>query len=132
MAQKSSGVSSKGSKQLGEIYLKTKITNIETGKSITLNLLVDTGATLTVVSKDKLKAIGIKPIDRTELTLADGRTIVRDVGVAKFTIKGRTAFGGVVFGEENDDNVLGITILEMMGWALDLKTGKLRRKRIRF
>jgi len=132
LAQKSSGVSSKGSKQLGEIYLKTKITNIETGKSITLNLLVDTGATLTVVSKDKLKAIGIKPMDRIELTLADGRTIVRDVGVAEFEIKGRRAFGGVVFGEENDDNVLGITILETMGWALDLKTGKLRRKRIRF
>jgi len=28
--------------------------------------------------------------------------------------------------------VLGVTVLETMGWALDLKTGKLRRKRIRF
>jgi len=132
LAQKSSGVSNKGSKQLGEIYLKTKITNIETGKSITLNLLVDTGATVTVVPKSKLKAIGIKPICKMEITLADGRTIMRDVGVAEFEIKGRTAFGGVVFGEENDDSVLGVTVLETMGWALDLKTGKLRRKRIRF
>jgi len=87
---------------------------------------------MTVVSKNKLKAIGIKPTDRIKLTLADGRTVVRDVGVAEFEIKGRRAFGGVVFGEENDDNVLGVTILETMGWALDSKTGKLRRKRIRF
>jgi len=71
-------------------------------------------------------------ICKMEITLADGRTIMRDVGVAEFEIKGRTAFGGVVFGEENDDSVLGVTVLETMGWALDLKTGKLRRKRIRF
>jgi len=53
-------VSSEGSKQLGDIHLKTKITNIETNKSMTLNLLVDTGATMTVLYRqiegDRYKA----------------------------------------------------------------------------
>jgi len=74
--------------RLRDVYLKTKIVNIETNKSITLNLLVDPNAAVTVIPENKLKAIGIKPLDKIELTLADGRTIVRDVGVAEFEIKG--------------------------------------------
>jgi len=117
---------------LGETYLKTKISNLETKRYVVMDLLVDTGTTVSIVAKNRLLAIGIKPIYKARLTLADGTTIARDEGVAMFTIKGKHTFGPVIFGEPKDDNLLGVTVLETLGFSMDFKTGRLRRKRIRF
>lgn len=97
-----------------------------------MDLLVDTGATISVVPSGKLLSIGVKPIDKIKITLADGRQVVRNVGVAFFELKGKRIVCPVAFGINKDDSVLGVTVLESLGYMFDFRTGKLRRKRVRF
>lgn len=118
---------------MDDIYLPVKICNIdEPKKCLKLKLLVDSGATLTVIQTEKLKKIGIKPKIKVDLTLADGRIIKRYASDARFIIKRKSTVGGVVFGIKSDDEVLGVTVLETMGWSLDFSTGKLKHKKLRF
>jgi predicted aspartyl protease len=117
---------------LGDIYLNVKVCNIEKHKCKVFKLLLDTGATYTVINKMKLQALGIKPIDEVKLTLADGSKVLRKIGIAKFHLRGKSAMGFVVFGEPKDEEVIGVTVLETMGWNVNFKTGRLQSKRVRF
>jgi predicted aspartyl protease len=82
-------------------------------------LLVDTGATLSWVSRDFLLGLGIRPTSRLTFQLADGRRLERDVGGALFTIDGRTLPIPVAFAEPGEETVLGATTLEALGFAVD-------------
>ena len=85
-----------------------------------------------MIRKTKLQVLDIKPIDEVKLTLADGSKVLRKIGVARFHLRGKSAMGFVVFGEPKDEEVLGVTVLETMGWSVNFKTGKLKSKRVRF
>jgi len=117
---------------LGDIFLNVKVCNVEKHKCKVFKLLLDTGATYTVINKMKLQALDIKPIDEVKLTLADGSKVLRKIGIARFHLRGKSAMGFVVFGEPKDEEVLGVTVLETMGWSVNFKTGKLQSKRVRF
>ena len=52
--------------------------------------------------------------------------IERDVGVAIIELKDRVAGTNVVFGEENDTPVLGVTTLEELGLEIDPVTKQLK------
>lgn len=81
--------------------------------------LVDSGATYTVVPATTLKTLGIKP-DRTEdFELADGTFIKRPVGSALYEFEGRASAAPVLFGEKDDNLLLGTFTLEALGLVLD-------------
>jgi clan AA aspartic protease len=84
-----------------------------------VSLLVDTGATLSWIQRDILQNLGVRPTDRLEFQLADGRVLQREVGAALFTIDGRTLAIPVAFGESGEESVLGATALEALGFAVD-------------
>ena len=88
-------------------------------------LLADSGALDTIVPKEVLKAIGIKPYGSETFTLADGSTIRREVGNAFLQIDGRQAPSPVIFGEKADGALLGVIALESLGLAINPRTGKL-------
>jgi predicted aspartyl protease len=117
---------------LGDIYLNVKVCSVERRKCKVFKLLLDTGATYTVINKMKLQSLDIKPIDEVKLTLTDGSKVLRKIGVARFHLRGKSAMGFVVFGEPKDEEVIGVTVLETMGWSVNFKTGKLQSKRVRF
>jgi predicted aspartyl protease len=62
-------------------------------------LLADSGALYTIVPREVLKAIGVKPYGTETFTLADGSTIRREAGNAFLRIDGRQAPSPVIFGE---------------------------------
>lgn len=112
---------------------KVKVSNVEEPfKFVFVDLPVDVGFPVSVVPSHKLMEIGVKPIDKIKLSLADGKEAIRDVGVVFFELMERRTVGPVVFGEEKDKSVLGVTVLETLGFLFDPKTGKLKSKRIRF
>lgn len=84
-----------------------------------VRVLVDTGATLTVISGKILQAIGIKPQEKVEVDLADGRVVKRSVGEAKIFLDGKQLTTRVLFGEKTDAQVLGTVVLEELGLAVD-------------
>lgn len=81
--------------------------------------LVDSGATYTVVPRDILKKLGIKPEGEEEFSLADGRHISRKVGNALYEFEGILRAAPVLFGEKNDSWLLGTFTLEALGLTLD-------------
>jgi aspartyl protease family protein len=88
-------------------------------------LLVDAGATLSWIPREMLQRLGVAPVSRLPFTLADGRTLERDVASVLFTIDGRKAPVPVAFGEPGEEVVMGATALEILGLAVDPVAQKL-------
>ena len=88
-------------------------------RAIEVMFLVDSGAIYSVVPGSLLRKIGVKPYKTVEFTLADGRTLKRKVGDAYFELNGIGGAAPVIFGERDDEPLLGATTLESLGLALD-------------
>jgi len=88
-------------------------------KSVEIEAMVDTGASYTIVPGRLLKDIGISPIDKIELVLADGRTVDYDIGRAWATINGNSEVTLVVFGSDDARALLGAYTLEGLRLAVD-------------
>ena len=95
------------------------------------DFLVDSGATITVVPEDELKKLGIKPVGEEEFSLADGKIIKRKVGNAIYKYKGDERAAPVLFGEEDDNLLLGAFTLEALGLSLDPLKRKLYKATLR-
>lgn len=93
--------------------------------------LVDSGATYTVVPEDILRKIGIKPAGEEQFSLADGRIISRKVGSALYEYEGTERAAPVLFGEKDDDLLLGAFTLEALGLTLDPLKRKLYKAILR-
>ena len=91
-----------------------------------VELLVDSGATYSVVPTPLLDKLGIKPLTEQEFRLADGTKIVRMRSIALFRYGNRVGGADVVFGEEGDHQVLGAFTLEALGLVLDPLKRELR------
>jgi clan AA aspartic protease len=85
----------------------------------TLEFLIDSGATYSVVPAEILGELGIKPIGEQVFRLADGSKVTREKGVAVFRYKDDVGGADVIFGEEGDYNLLGAFTLEALGLGLD-------------
>ena len=88
-------------------------------RSEEITALADTGATLAVVPGSVLEALGIERTRRASFVLADGRRESRDVGDAVVAIDGDATACRVVFGEAQDAALIGLTVLEQLGLAVD-------------
>jgi len=67
-------------------YLSTTISNPAGGKPLTRKMLVDSGATYSVVPATTLKKLKIKPIKKQKFILANGEEIEKFIGEARFAI----------------------------------------------
>jgi len=99
------------------------------GPSRRIRLLVDTGASFSVIPRDILEGLGITPEVVEPFELADGRVIERPVGPAVVRYAGKAAGTQVAFGEPGDSPVLGVLALEGLGLQLDPRTGRLEKTR---
>jgi clan AA aspartic protease len=112
---------------MGLTYVNVAIANpADLKRQRRRKLLADTGALYSIVPKELLRSVGIRPYGTETFTLADGSTITRDVGNAFIRINGRQAPTPVIFGEKSDGSLLGVVALESLGFSLDPRTGKLR------
>jgi predicted aspartyl protease len=92
----------------------------EPGHSVQLELLVDTGATISFIPADSLANVGIEPRwAEREFETASGAVIRRRVGVASLAVDGHDTITPVVFGEPGDAAVLGAVALESLGLIVD-------------
>ncbi len=92
----------------------------EPARSAAVELLVDTGATISFVPAEVLASLGIEPRwTGREFETASGAVIRRSVGAASLSIDGRETITPVVFGEPDDAVVLGAVALESLGLVVD-------------
>ncbi len=111
---------------MGIVKVKFKVYNpADMSKYVEVDGIVDTGAIYSVISSSLLNSIGIKPLEKRRF-LAFGGYVERDIGGAIIEVMGRRGAVTVIFGEEKDVNVLGVTALEALGLEVDVVRGTLK------
>jgi predicted aspartyl protease len=82
----------------------------EPERVIELEAIVDTSAMYSVVRRDILEQLGVKPVERRRFR-AFGGYVERDVGEVGMVLMGRRRIIPVIFGEDEDPAVVGVTAL---------------------
>jgi clan AA aspartic protease len=90
-----------------------------------LELIADAGAIFSVIPKSALEQLGINPYAEETFHLADGSEIQRALGDVFIRIDGKARTVPTIFGEPTDTPLLGVTALEILGYAIDPRTRKL-------
>jgi predicted aspartyl protease len=91
-----------------------------------LEVLVDNGAILSVVPRIIIERLGVRPLGARAFR-GFGVVIRRETGVIQMSYDGVVAGVTVVFGEENEPAIMGVTALETLGYEVDPATGELKR-----
>lgn len=105
---------------MGLFDVNVKLTSLSApARTEDVSLLVDTGATLSWIPREILERLGVMPVSRLPFSLADGRTLERDISAVLLTVDGRKAPVEVAFGEPGEEAVLGATALEGLGLLVD-------------
>ena len=84
---------------MGTFKVRVEIGDATGNRWESLEALVDTGATYTMVPAPLLRRLGVYPHTRDVFTLADGRQVEHDIGHGWIRVEGRTVITLVVFGE---------------------------------
>lgn len=85
----------------------------------TVETLVDTGATHTLMPAVLLEQLGVLREEQWPFELADGRIVDRDVGQTRVRVDGREVTTYVVFGGPGESPLLGPYTLEGARLAVD-------------
>jgi clan AA aspartic protease len=105
---------------LGHIYAGITVRALPGAKKLWKGrALVDTGATDTFLPASVLRKLGIEPVDRWTYKLADGKEVELPIGFGVVAVLGRPAGGTLVFAGENEEPLLGVTVLESAGFWVD-------------
>ena len=90
-----------------------------------LDVIVDTGSTFTKAPREQLERLRV-PVERSAVSeLADGRTILIDVGRTTIRLEGKEFPTPVIFGERSERPLLGVIALEDALLAVDPVNGRL-------
>ncbi len=94
-----------------------------------LNMLADTGSTLSKIDESTAKRLGIRPTGTAAVELADGTERERSLAEAEAEIMGDRVMGDratvrILIGPDGEEPLLGLTTLE----TLRLKVNPLTRR----
>ncbi|MEM1810915.1 MAG: retroviral-like aspartic protease family protein [Thermofilaceae archaeon] len=99
--------------------------------ALPVKLLVDSGATYTVLERDVWERLGLEKMGYVELVLADGTTIKRGVSEVLIELEGYgERHTPVILGESEDENILGTVTLDIFGLVLDPLRREIRPARL--
>jgi predicted aspartyl protease len=85
------------------------------GQSADVELLVDSGATYSVLPERTWREIGLVAKRAVRIRLADGTLIDRQVGECHFRLAEADKTSPVVLGEGEDAALLGVVTLDVLG-----------------
>jgi predicted aspartyl protease len=115
---------------MGHVYVDVVVRG-EVGEASLKGVMVDTGASYTVLDKEVVERVGAWSIPYSvDLELGDGRLVKADVHVLIVTLGDRTA-ATLVASVEGARAVLGVRTLEDLGLKVDPATGGLEPTRPR-
>lgn len=113
---------------MGLTYIRVSIYHpISWEKGEEVELLINTGGIVTVVPREILEELEVKPLGKREFRIFGGRVIEREVSGALIKYEDRYAVVPVAFGEERDTAVIGATALESLGYQVDPVTKQLKK-----
>ncbi len=105
---------------MGQFSVRASVAHpADPSRAVEIELLVDTGATLTWISREVLDQLAAPRLRRRSFLVADGRTVERETAGALIQLNGSEANVTVVVAERGDGHLLGATALESLGFAVD-------------
>ena len=110
---------------MGHLWIEVEISDLERKHSEKVKGLIDTGATLTVLPKNLADKIGIKATEYVEVESGGGRIKLKK-GNAFIKMKGKEEITPVLVSEIIDKVLVGVVILESLGFSVDPTTGTLK------
>ena len=110
---------------VGTFYADFTLLSRDRSRSRTLNGLVDTGASYTMVPASILEELGLEPFATETFTLADGSRREYSLGWVEMGLDGRIRPVDIIFGDEGVKVLLGAMTLEAFALAADAKNGRL-------
>lgn len=114
---------------VGLTYVSATVINTaEPDRTWQGRFLVDTGAMSCVVPESALHSIGIVPYAASTIYLFDGSSQRRLVSDARFKLLDDIAPSRVIFGEDGEEPIIGLTLLESLGLIVDPFAEQLHRR----
>ena len=89
--------------------------------------LVDTGAIDSLVPRDRLESIGLKPKAKRTYELADGSELKMDITTGDLEFMGEIVGGTIIMGDPGTEPILGVTALESVGIEVDPQNQTMKR-----
>jgi predicted aspartyl protease len=89
------------------------------GQEITVEALVDTGATFTSMPASSLRQLGVRPVREVRMRLAEGSVHLQEAGSERMRLDGQEETCPVIFGEEDSPPAIGAVTLEIMLLGVD-------------
>jgi clan AA aspartic protease len=103
---------------MGVVFVEGTVTG-PAGQEATLDFLVDSGATYTLLPYPTWQSIGLAPKRSVRCALADGTVIERQVSECHIALPQGDGHTPVILGEAGDEALLGTVTLEMLGLVLN-------------
>lgn len=109
---------------MGRVIEKVKITNLfEPAKSIEVEAVIDTGATMVVLPQNIIDELGLKKIREARVRYANNRVESKSIyGVVAVEIKGRAGNFDVLAEAEGSQPLIGQVVLEILDLVVDCRT----------
>lgn len=112
---------------MGHVYVEAELS---WKRRLRVRLLVDTGATHSLLPSDLASRLGISPSPRkVSVELADGRRKSLPLGTVVVRLLGREAGETVLIGPPGTEPLLGVEALEALGLKVDPQRRRLARAR---
>ena len=114
---------------MGILRAEVVLLSPDEGHAETLELIVDTGSTLTWIDAGILRRLGYQPRGKRLFRPIRGKEFRKPIGDAIIECHGIRALVGVVFAGLTEAHVLGVTALERLGLEIDPVKPALRKSR---
>nr|VFK39479.1 MAG: clan AA aspartic protease, AF_0612 family [Candidatus Kentron sp. SD]VFK44569.1 MAG: clan AA aspartic protease, AF_0612 family [Candidatus Kentron sp. SD]VFK79031.1 MAG: clan AA aspartic protease, AF_0612 family [Candidatus Kentron sp. SD] len=117
---------------MGMTHVTTQIFDFhKTGKPYEAEFLVDTGAmdcmADCIVSAEELERIGIRKEQKSMYELASGERVEYELGFARIAVMGQETVSPVIFGPKGIEPILGVLVLESLGFIVDPTDKQLKK-----
>ena len=109
---------------MGKVIEKVKITNLlDSTRSVEVEAVIDTGATMVVLPQNIVDKLGLKGIREAKVRYANNSTEPKSVyGVVTIEIKGRAGNFDVLAEAEGSQPLIGQVVLEILDLVVDSRT----------
>ena len=97
---------------MGEFTWRVGVWSANGERMETIDALVDTGASYSLFPRSMLERLGIVPIGQRGFEQADGSVIYHDIGRALLRINDDEDVQRVIFGENDDEPLIGTGTLQ--------------------
>ena len=84
-----------------------------------VNVTVDTACDYTTLPREMLQRLDVPVTGQAKSEMADGRQVPSETGWARVRLEGREVYTPVIFAQDDEASLLGVTTLEVARLGVD-------------